>query len=329
MTVLSKYERLECAGIWHPAPDAQRQDVFVSLGKATLVIKSANDTALAHWSLPAVNRINPGERPALYSPGADADELLELDDESMIEAVRIVGRALSKARANPGRLRRGVFLVSAIALVGLSVWWLPGAINRHTAALMPGGLRGEIGQRLLRDLEPYAGQACTSRNGTQALAVLRDQLLDEPGWSVVVVPGGPTISAHLPGRLILLRKDAIEDQNTAQLVAGLIVAEAALATAQDPMLDLIDSAGLPATFQLLTQGKVSDETIKTYASTILAEPPTPLPPEALAAQFAEARIPMAPYAAATGQTVGQTPEQSGPRILDDATWLKLRSICEN
>ncbi|QIE40568.1 hypothetical protein G5B39_00395 [Rhodobacteraceae bacterium SC52] len=333
MTVLSKYERLECAGIWHPAPDAQRQDVFVSLGKATLVIKDANDTALAHWSLPAVHRINPGERPALYTPGADADELLELDDESMIEAVRIVGRALGKARAHPGRLRRGIFMVSAVALVGLSVWWLPGAVTRHTADLMPGGLRGEIGQRLLRELIPYAGQPCTSRSGTQALTMLHNRLLSEPGWSVVIVPGGPAVSAHLPGRIIMLRKDVIEEQNTPQLAAGLILAEAALATDQDPILALIQSAGLPATFQLLTQGAVSDETLQAYAAKILTEPPAPLPPEALSAQFAELGIPMAPYAAATGQTIGQTvTEKSDPSarpLLSDATWLKLRSICEN
>ena len=48
MTVLAKYQRLECDAIWRAASDAQRQNVFVSLGDATLVIHDGADSALAH-----------------------------------------------------------------------------------------------------------------------------------------------------------------------------------------------------------------------------------------------------------------------------------------
>ena len=61
MTVLAKYQRLEAEGIWRADPEAQRQDVIVAIGEATLTISAANGTALAHWSLPAIERLNPGE----------------------------------------------------------------------------------------------------------------------------------------------------------------------------------------------------------------------------------------------------------------------------
>jgi hypothetical protein len=309
MTVLSKYQRLECPGIWHPAADAQRQDVFVSLGKASLIIKDANDTALAHWSLPAVERTNPGTRPALYRPGADADELLELDDDTMIDAIRTVGRALGRARARPGRVRRAVLGLSLLAVAGLGVWWLPDALTRHTASLMPAGLRGEIGQRLLRELEPYAGRPCTGRPGLAALSALNARLLPEGGWSIVVLPGGPAASAHLPGRMILLRHDLLEGAADPASVVDAVLLEAARLRARDPMLDMMAGAGLGVTLGLLTRGAVSAETLRAHAGRVLVADPVPLPDGALEAERARAGL-----------------DGSAP-VLGDLAWLRLQGIC--
>ena len=38
MTALSKYQRLESAGLWRQDADAQRRDVVVNLGDASLVL---------------------------------------------------------------------------------------------------------------------------------------------------------------------------------------------------------------------------------------------------------------------------------------------------
>ena len=64
-TVLEKYQRLEAEGVWRPDPDVQRRDVIVSIGEATLILSDLNENALTHWSLPAVKRMNPGQRPAI------------------------------------------------------------------------------------------------------------------------------------------------------------------------------------------------------------------------------------------------------------------------
>jgi len=46
MTALSKYDRLEATGLWRADPEAQRREVIVSIGNATLVIADINDRHL-------------------------------------------------------------------------------------------------------------------------------------------------------------------------------------------------------------------------------------------------------------------------------------------
>ncbi|MCX8509970.1 MAG: hypothetical protein ORN49_14025, partial [Rhodobacteraceae bacterium] len=88
MTALTQYQRLECPGLWRETPKDQRREVIVTFGDATLILKeSPSERALTHWSLPAVIRSNPGQMPALFIPGPDSGEELELDDETMIAAI--------------------------------------------------------------------------------------------------------------------------------------------------------------------------------------------------------------------------------------------------
>ena len=56
MVALKKYDRIESSGIWRASPDAQRVDVVVSLGDATLTIKTTHEQVLAHWSIAAISR---------------------------------------------------------------------------------------------------------------------------------------------------------------------------------------------------------------------------------------------------------------------------------
>ena len=105
MTVLAEYQRLEAEGVWRASRDAQRRDVTVSIGKATLTITAPNGTALTHWSLPAVVRLNPGETPAVFGPGRDPTETLEIAETEMVEAIDRVLSAIR--RPNLGRTSLG------------------------------------------------------------------------------------------------------------------------------------------------------------------------------------------------------------------------------
>ena len=117
MTALKKYQRLECPGLWRETPQDQRREVQVRFGDATLIlIDPKSGTALSHWSLPAIERLNRGEEPPVFAPGPESSESLELTDPDMVAALDTVRAAVKAATARPGRLR-GLLLAGTAVLV--------------------------------------------------------------------------------------------------------------------------------------------------------------------------------------------------------------------
>ena len=335
MTALSEYQRLETTGIWRATPEAQRRDVIVSVGDATLVIYDGAGRPLAHWSLPALERRNPGIRPALYRPGPDSVEELELTAPEMVEAIERVRSAIQKRRPQRGRLRQAL-LAGALALVMIAGFlWLPDAMVRHAASVVPEAQRADLGNRLLAEIRRVAGAPCATPLGTRALERLHERLLETPG-RLEVVPGGITKAAHLPGGIILLNRALVEDYEDPSVVAGYVLAEALRAQAMDPMEQLLRFGGAMSAFRLLTTGDVTQQTLAAYAERLMTEPPEPVSDPALLAEFLGADVPASPYAYAhdiSGETtIGLieadpvSPITALP-VLRDAEWVSLQGIC--
>ncbi len=336
MTALKEYARLEAPGVWRESPAIQRRDVFVSFGDATLVISDAAGRPLAHWSLAAVERANPGERPAVYVPGADATETLEIDEAMMVEAIERVRLAVARRRPQPGRLRGGL-LAGALALVlGLLVLVMPGALVRHTAGAVPPGARAEIGRQLLAEIGRSAGPPCTAEPGAGALARLSERLFGPGGARLVVLPEGPVSTAHLPGGVILANRRLIEDQPAPDVLAGFALAEAARAALADPLVRVLEDAGTIATFRLLTTGALPQGALARHAGRLMTRVPEPVPAEVLIPRFTAAHLPAAPYAYAidpSGESVLDLIETDALRreapapLLSDDDWVRLQGIC--
>ena len=156
MTALQKYQRIEATGLWRSTPQAQRREVIVSIGDATLVITDTKEQPLTHWSLAAVERANPGMLPATYHPDGDPDETLELgeDEAEMIGAIEELRQAINRGRPKPGRLRLTI-LGGVVACVAVfSVLWLPGAMRNHAVQVVPQAKRLDLGERLLGHVKP-------------------------------------------------------------------------------------------------------------------------------------------------------------------------------
>jgi hypothetical protein len=336
MTALEQYSRLEAAGLWREAPDAQRRDVVVALGDATLMISTQADVALTHWSLPAVSRLNPGRRPALYAPGGDAAERLEIDDPDMITAIETVLGAIDRKRPHPGRLRLWIGAGLAAALLGLGVFWLPDALTRQTVALLPEASRAEIGNRLLQEIGQLAGPICTSPRGSTALNRLARRSFGEGAPRVALLPSAIPETLALPGDILVADAGLAEDHETPEVMAGFLLAEAARSEATDPMLTLLGEAGLGVTFRLLTTGNIASEPLHAHAAGLLSRGRPPVADGPLLARFAAAEISSQPYAFArdvSGETVLGLIEadpmrgQDTPPLLSDADWVSLQDIC--
>lgn len=336
MTALTKYQRLEAAGLWRSAPEAQRRDVIVSLGDATLTITDMHDVALSHWSLPALIRINPSERPALYSPGDDATEELEIEDETLIKAIEKVRRVVERRRPHPGRLRHWVTAGVFGLLVALGVFWMPDALRDYTVSVVPDPTRDAIGQRILNRIGRVAGQKCDGRNGQSALEQLGVRVLDTEAPRVIVLSTGVQTATHLPGHITLLNRALIEDFEEPDVVAGFLLAEDMRRQNTDPMKALLEHAGLKATAQLLTTGDLPDGVIDSYAEDLLTAAPTPLDNDALLSRFEKAGLRSTPYAYAIDLTGESTLDliEADPialadaaPLLTDADWVRLQGIC--
>lgn len=333
LTVLAEYQRLEAEGVWRPAPDAQRRGVIVSIGDATITIAAPNGTALTHWSLPAMRRLNPGEPRAVYAPGEDTPETLEVSDAEMVAALDRVLGAIGRGPARSRWAMRLATLSVSGGVAALAVFWLPGAITAYTASLVPAEARAQIGASLLEETRRVTGASCRSPGGDLALARLTERLFPEAGTRLVVLPSTLKGTAHLPGGIMLVSNTLVEDYETPDVLAGHLIAEAARREARDPMARLLAAVPFRASLALLSTGRLRESDLERMAEWVVAAPPEPVEAEALVEPMAAAGIAPEAYARAvdiSGETTGPllrvVPEEVRP-VLEDTDWIALQRIC--
>lgn len=336
MTALNQYTKLETTGIWRAGRHTQRRDVVVSLGDATLAIFDMNDKALAHWSLAAVRRQNPGERPAIFSPGRDAEDWLELTDDTMIDAIEQVRRVVEKNRPRKGRLRYYLAAGATTVVTALAIFWLPDAMIRHTVKVVPPAARADIGAQLLNTIQRVAGRPCATSDASDVLDTLARRLLPDRAVRLVVLSRGVTAAEHLPGGQILLNRALIEDFESPGPVAGFILAEDERARLLDPLERLLLDTGALSAFRLLITGQLPVETLENYAERLLLRPPAPITTADLLERFRLAKVSATPYAYALDISGEATlplieadpvrPDAETP-ILTDSQWVTLQGIC--
>ena len=339
MTALKKYQRLECFGLWRQTPHDQRREVHVRFGDATLIlIDPKSGTALSHWSLPAVEQLNRGTFPPVFAPGLDSGESLELEDPDMIAALETVHSAVQAAVARPGRLRGMILAGTALALIAGGTFWLPGALVTHTASVVPFAQRAEVGQRVLDDLGRVTGAPCNNQFGLKALAQLSERVFGPVDTPILyVMPEGVEAPLHLPGDVIILPRRLIENAEGPEAAAGAALVERLRARARDPIVPLLEYAGLGATFQLLTTAELPDSALAGYGEAALRITPEPLDTDALILAFKAAQIPATPYALAIDP--GGAPLQalaegdpykglSPSPLVPDEDWVALQGICD-
>lgn len=306
----------------------------MSIGSASLVISDMADTALAHWSLPAVDRVNPGAEPAVYRPAPDAPDRLEIADARMVDAIERVRRAVDMGQAKPGRLRGGLVAAILLGFAALLALWVPGAIRSQTAALLPEASRDAIGEDLMAEIRRISGAPCNDTRGQEALDRLVARVA--PGMVARVVPSAVEATAQLPGGTILLGRSLVEDHETPFVAAGYLVEADLRRAARDPVLDLLDDATLIEATRLLTTGRMADRALLAHAERVVREAGQPVPEADLVTRFATLGLPAAPYAYAvdfSGDTVAgliaadPVAVSEAPPPLSDSDWVALQGIC--
>lgn len=340
MTALTKYDRLEAVGLWRAAPDQQRIDVVVCIGEATLTIKDMRDRALAHWSLAAVARANPGKRPAIFHPDGDPSETLELsaDEDEMIRAIEKLRRAVERSRPRKGRLRGVLSLLFAAGVVASAVFILPGALVDQAIKVVPDVKRAEIGNALLTAMQRVTGPPCRASYARAPLADLTARLSpDREPTYLAVMRAGVTGAVHLPGGVILLSRTLVEDYDSPDVAAGYVIAEQSRRAARDPLRAMLEASGSMAVVRLLTSGSMPASAVEDYATRLLTQAPAPVEVGAMLARFAALDVSSSPFAYAVDLSGESTlsliegdPHRGAPAtpVLPDSVWVRLQTICE-
>lgn len=331
-TALDKFQRLEASGLWRDTPDAQRREVIVSLGDATLVVSDSNDRALTHWSLPAVRRLNPGERPAIFYPDGDPGETLEISDTDgdAIDAIEQLRKAVARPGPASGRLRRAVLAGTALTMGGLGIFWLPGAVADHALKVVPDVTRQSIGRQMQTLASRLTGQPCTSTFAQPALHALAARLGVR---DIIIVPDGVRDAVALPGGYVLLGRNAVEDFEEPDVAAGYVVA--ALYGSPDPLARVLDSGGIAASLRLLTTGALTEAQLTRHVEDLLTAPTDVQVDTGLVTAFEQKRVRLKPYALArdpSGETtltlIEAAPFTELPEpVLSDDRWVALQGIC--
>ncbi|WP_022704364.1 hypothetical protein [Pseudorhodobacter ferrugineus] len=339
-TALSKYEKLECSGLWRENAQGQRREVIANLGTTSLILSDPKqEVALSHWSLPAVKRLNPNEMPALFAPDTADGETLEIDDPEMIVALETVHAAIRATRPHPGRLRNSFLGATALGILAIGVFWLPDALEQHTASFLPRTTRQDIGRTALADLTRLTGQPCTAQGGKTALAKLSARLFGpEAGVELIVVRTGLARAQSLPGRMVVLPESLLAEQDGPELAAGFALSARIAAEVNDTMIPLLHHAGFMATFRLLTTGALPASAIAGYGDKLIDAPFSPPPDDLLLARFEAAGLATTPYAtaldpsgASTANLIESDPFANvvPPALLPDGDWVSLQDICTN
>lgn len=340
MTALTKYQRLEASALWREVPGDRARDVIVGLREATIVLSDPrSEEPLSQWSLPAIERLNPGQMPARFAPGLEGGEELELDDIDMIQALDTVHRVLERRKPRPGRLRGLILGATALAVVGVVVFWLPGQVKSYTAQVLPAPTRTILGEMALSDIARLTGQPCKSVPGRRAAVGLAQRLFPANPPRIEVLRDALTAPAHLPGNILLLPASLVERADGPDVIAGHLLMQSVRAAATDPVDALLAHMGLGATLRLLTTGTVPAEAAKGFGEDFLADLPGALPaPDAQLAAFKAAQVSSAPFGMATRQTngaaemlIGEDPFTLGAPspVLSDENWLEFQAICSD
>lgn len=343
MTALEQYQRLEASGLWRASPEAQRREVIVSIGDATLVISDTRENPLTHWSLAAIARAatsaeaDPGT--AVYHPDGDPGETLELPpgEDEMIAAIETLRSAVERNRPRPGRLRLTITLAVLAAMLLVATLWLPQALRGQAVTVVPEVRRAEIGAALFRQIQRVTGPPCQTPEGRAALDRLARRIPgpDGPGH-LTVMRDGVRGTVTLPGGTILVGRTLVEDYDDPDVVAGFLVAERLRGEMRDPLADLLRQSPLWASFRLLTTGALDDATLTRYGEKLLTRPASEVDNETLLARFATAAVRATPYAYAldiSGEATLPLIEadpmagKDAAPVMPDADWLRLQGIC--
>lgn len=334
----AKFVRLEAPGYWRQNIEKPGRHVAVHLGDTSITLYSKSNVALGHWSLHGIRRIDGGGSPAIYAVDSSETEVVEISDETMIDAIE---QWQNEKAAAPKKfkfpVRGAVAALLALAVAAAIAHFAPREGPRLVASFVTPSSREKIGERLFESLKPELARHCESEEGADALKKLAARLYPEDRVEIKIVDGLEPESAHLPGGTIVIDKGLLTRHDGPEAVAGHVLLEHLIMAENDPVARLIDKAGLPAAPNIVFESLIEDELLLDFFRSMQAEPRPPVAPEELLEQFRASGFSSTPFGLTFegNREVADAAVESDPfknatyqPLLSDGDWIRLQGICD-
>ena len=338
MSSNAKFLRLEAPGYWRQNVDKPGRHVVVHLGDTTITLISKSNVALGHWSLHGIRRIDGGGSPAIYAVDSGEAEVVEISDETMINAIE---QWQEEEAAAPQKIKLPVRGIMAAVLfliaIAAAAHFVPREGPRLAASFVTPSNRAEIGERLFETLKPGFTRHCESQGGAAALQQLAARLYPGERGEIRIVDGLEAVSVHLPGGMVIIDKGLLMRHDGPEAVAGHVLLERLIMIENDPIARLIDSAGLSAVPNVVLGNSVDDESLLDFFSAVQAGPRPPVALEELLERFRTAGFPSTPFGLTFegDREVANAAVESDPfkdatyrPLLSDGDWIRLQGICD-
>lgn len=338
MSSKAKFLRLEAPGYWRQIVDKPGRHVVVHLGDTSITLISKSNVALGHWSLHGIRRIDGGGIPAVYAVDAGETEVVEISDETMIDAIEQWQQAEAAAPQQFKLPVRGIVAaLLVLSAVAAAAYFVPREGPRLVASFVTPSKRAEIGEQLFEALKPEFARHCESQEGAAALNKLAARLHPGERGEIRIVDGLEAASVHLPGGMVVIDEDLLMRHDGPEAAAGHVLLERLLLAQNDPIARLIDNAGLTAVPGIVLEGSVDDELLLGFFRSVQAEPRPPVSQGELLERFRTAGFPSTPFGLTFdgNQEVANAAVESDPfkgatyrPLLSDGDWIRLQGICD-
>ena len=218
-----EYTKFETFGVWQESSEKPEEQVVVSFGKSTLLLRDINESIVAQWSFPSISVNTLPDGQVTFSPDEDGIEKLTISDEEMIEQLKKVIQAPTYDRKN----FRTIFLLIISLFVTLFLLLNSKNILIGIAtSITPNGKTSIIFEKLIESKDNPLGRKCIIPEGQKIL----DQLVEKYRNinDIIILSSTENKFFVLPdGQIILTKKFILDVKDPLEISEFLFLADKA------------------------------------------------------------------------------------------------------
>ena len=201
-----EYTKFETFGVWRENSEKPEEQVVVSFGKSTLLLRDINESIVAQWSFPSISVNTLPDGQVTFSPDEDGIEKLTISDEEMIEQLKKVIQAPTYDRKN---FRTIFFLIISLFVILFLLLNSKNILIGIATSITPNGKTSIIFEKLIESKDNPLGRKCIIPEGQKIL----DQLVEKYKNinDIIILSSTENKFFVLPDGQIILTKKFISD----------------------------------------------------------------------------------------------------------------------